>query len=186
MRHSKSEIVSIIQKILSDYKVIAPPIQPDKIAESLGLEIVYKKFSDGVSGALILKQDSKPIIVVNEDHSPVRKRFTIAHELGHFILKHGRDGLFIDKKEHFIFRNELSATGEERQEVEANAFAAALLMPEEMVKREMAKLSSIGFDLYNDDEDGDLRIIKELAKKFKVSKAAMTFRIANLNLLDNY
>lgn len=183
MYNSKKEISTLANKVLIQAKINRPPISPEKIALNLGLEIVNRNLSDDVSGALVLKEDSQPIIVVNSSHSPVRKRFTIAHELGHFLLKHGRDGLFIDRSEHFIFRNEVSATGEKRQEVEANAFAAALLMPEKMVRTEMEELSNIGIEIH--DEAG-LELIKTLAKKFNVSSTSMTFRIANLSLMDNF
>lgn len=69
----------------------------------------------------------------------------------------------------------LEQAGEIKQEREANAFAAALLMPKNMVLREVQKFH---FDLAGEDEN----MIKKLADKFEVSTQAMTYRIANLNL----
>jgi Zn-dependent peptidase ImmA (M78 family) len=177
------EIVNIANRLLKENKIIEAPVDLELIAENLGLRIVTKNFSDNVSGALVYKND-EAMIVCNNNHGKNRRRFTIAHELGHFVLRHGRDGLFIDKQEHFIFRNEASATGEERQEVEANAFAAALLMPENLVKSEMNKLMEKGFDLYGEDVENSPLYM--LSKIFEVSITAMSFRISNLKLFDTF
>lgn len=182
MRHSIKDITKTVNNLLKESGLLTPPVSVRKVAIFLGIEVIYKDFSDEISGALTFKEQ-KPYILCNVNHSPYRKRFTIAHEIGHYILKHGREGLFIDKKQHFIFRNEATSTGEQRQEIEANAFAAALLMPEPLVKKELENLILDGFDLYDERED-ELPIIKKLAKKFEVSKAAMTFRIANLRLIN--
>src|SRR3989339_160046 len=65
-----------------------------KIAELNKLEIFeYSKLPDSIS-ALI--EYSKNIILVNPSHSEVRKRFSIAHEIGHYILGHFEDNSFED------------------------------------------------------------------------------------------
>ena len=83
--------------------------------------------------------------------------------------------VFIDKsflKPYFTaFPNSTSATGEDRIEREANSFAAALLMPAELVHQVIAELSVY---LAHDDE------VDDLAKQFQVSRQAMSFRLANL------
>jgi Zn-dependent peptidase ImmA (M78 family) len=84
--------------------------------------------------------------------------------------------MFIDKKEFKLFRNEQSSRREHKMELEANAFAAALLMPKELFISEIGKYK---IDLSDDDEDD---AISKLAKKFEVSFTAMTYRIDNLNL----
>lgn len=184
MYYSLKEITKIANNLLKKLNINEPSINPRKIAKLLNVKFSEENFSDEVSGALTFKEDT-PFILCNINHSPNRQRFTIAHELGHYILKHGRDGLFVDKANNFIFRNEESSTGEKRQEREANAFAAALLMPEDMVASEMYKLiGPNGIDLNDDSED--LPFIKDLANIFEVSPKAMTYRIANLRLLDNF
>ena len=184
MAHTIRHIAKLANQLLKDCKINNPPIDPRKIASKLNIKILDKDFSEDVSGALVYN-NAIPSIVCNDNHSSNRQRFTIAHELGHYILKHGREGIFIDKKVNFLLRNEDSSTGEKRQEVEANAFAAALLMPEAMVAKELQKMIDInGIDL--NDEPDDLTFIKNLALKFQVSSKAMTFRIANLKLLNNF
>jgi Zn-dependent peptidase ImmA (M78 family) len=80
--------------------------------------------------------------------------------------------LFIDKSVYR--RDDESSTGNDHQEVEANKFAAALLMPTELVRLEVQKSR---FDL--DDEDA----IAALARRFNVSTATMSFRLGNVGLL---
>ena len=67
------------------------------------------------------------MIGVNEDHHSNRQRFSIAHEIAHFVLHHG--DTYIDKGYRVHFRDLESGSGTKREEMEANAFAAALLMP---------------------------------------------------------
>ena len=67
------------------------------------------------------------------------------------------------------------------EEIEANAFAAELLMPTDMILREIQNVSGI-LDFEEDDLDN---LIKKLASKFKVSQQAMTIRLMNLGVIQN-
>jgi len=62
----------------------------------------------------------------NDPHPLVRQRFSIAHEIGHFILHQKQGQLFIDKTYKVFLRDQLSSSGENIQEIQANQFAAAL------------------------------------------------------------
>ncbi len=159
------------QSILSELKIESTPTPIRKIAISRGLVIKHFDFGDEISGTLVIK-DKQGIIGLNPSESGVRQRFTIAHELGHFEL-HKDNDLFVDKEFKVHFRNQVSATGEIRHEQEANSFAAAILMPKNLLESKIKKL-----DLDLTDEHA----IKELAKIFDVSAISMTYRIANLNL----
>lgn len=91
-----------------------------------------------------------------------KKRFSIAHELGHLFLH------FTNDQKHYIaFRNNQRTEGKQ-QEIEANIFAANLLMPDEMVEREYFEL--------------ELPFLSTLAQKFQVSKAAMKIKLDSLQL----
>ncbi len=68
--------------------------------------------------------------------STVRQRFTIAHELGHFFLHRASSTVFVDAAPIF-FRDESSSNGSQREEIEANAFAAELLMPEDAIRQRL-------------------------------------------------
>lgn len=152
-------------------------IDVNDIAEKLGLQISEHDLGSNVSGVLYIDK-GKGVIGYNKLESEVRRRFTIAHEIGHFLLHRLDNEIFVDHKAFkgsALFRDDKSATGEVRQEREANAFAAALLMPKERVLEEIEK---VNFDLADDQEDA----IKKLADVFKVSTQAMTYRISNLEL----
>lgn len=105
------------------------------------------------------------VIRYSTTESPVRQRFTIAHEIGHFALGHLNSAgkMFRDTPENFSN----GAAPEERQ---ANAFAAQLLMPEKVVK---FAVNERGFNT-----------LKSLANVFDVSEVAMKYRLVNLGLLS--
>lgn len=153
-------------KILNEFDLLKYPINVNKLAKKLGVGVEASNFNDEVSGLFVIKDD-KPFIAYNLNQSKKRRRFTIAHELGHYILHSKSKSLFIDKNKSVMYRNSESSTGEILKEREANAFAAALLMPIPLIASEIKKLKG-------DD------IVEELAKKFNVSTQAMSFRLSNL------
>jgi Zn-dependent peptidase ImmA (M78 family) len=152
--------------ILLENKLLKLPINVDKLAKKMGVGVEASNFNDEVSGLFVMKDD-KPFIAYNLSQSRKRRRFTIAHELGHYILHSKSKSLFIDKNNSVMYRNSESSTGEFLKEREANAFAAALLMPIPLIASEIKDL------------DGD-DIVEKLASKFNVSTQAMSFRLSNL------
>ena len=150
------------------------PIQIEEIATKLGLEIVRQPMEDSVSGMLIIKQEGGTI-GVNENHHPNRQRFSIAHELGHYILHRNDMNVFLDTSPIF-FRDESSADGSKVREIEANHFAAEILMPREVLVPYIRQ--EIGFDPSND------LALKRLAGYFGVSTQALLIRLTRLDLID--
>jgi Zn-dependent peptidase ImmA (M78 family) len=125
---------------------------------------------------MLIIRGERGAIGYNSAHARVRQRFTIAHEIAHFLLhakRAGKPQLFIDGYMSFR-RDATSSTGAERDEVEANQLGAALLMPRSLIKKEL-----LSNDLNLDDEES----IAFLAKRFQVSTAAMSNRLLNLNVL---
>lgn len=159
-------------KILEILNVVELPIPVEKIAKQRGIDILPYELGEDVSGVLVMDNGINTI-GYNASHPEVRIRFTIAHELGHFELHKSETGMFVDKNFRVQFRNNDSSTGEYKQEQEANAFAAALLMPQDFLIREIEK---------NDYHLSSEESISALATTFNVSPIAMTYRIANLNL----
>ena len=146
--------------ILQKYSKQAP-IPVVGIANELGIK-VYKTedFDDRISG-LIQKDEhyggeSGYAIYTNARHPITRRRFTIAHEIGHFYLHRELigDGITDDG----LYRSRLKG----RLESEANQFAANLLMPKELVWKFVER----GVDT-----------VEELAKEFNVSKSAVSIRL---------
>ena len=119
-----------------------------------------------ISGLFVIKEQ-KPYIRFNNNESPQRQKFTIAHELGHYVL-HKDIPLFVEKNEAVLYRNMDSTTGELLKEKEANAFAASLLMPKFMIDEQIDIIPN-GIDP-----------VSHLSEVFKVSSQAMYYRLNNL------
>ena len=169
--HRRKEIVEAAQKFLRENNVNKPPVPIKRMTERLGARIVSSTLDDELSGMVYEKNDI-PIIGVNFQHHPNRQRFTIAHECGHFILHRNmiKREIHVDKKSRML-RSPLSAEGVSEVEIEANLFAAATLMPEDFLRK---ALKDEPTDI--DDEE----TVRSLARKFRVSPAAMSFRLGNL------
>jgi Zn-dependent peptidase ImmA (M78 family) len=152
--------------------ITAVPVDVARLAELEGVQIDRTDFGHEVSG-LLVKHGDRATIGVNARHAAGRQRFTIAHELGHFLLHSNRE-LFVDKDYVVHFRDENSSTGCDPVEVEANQFAAELIMPEVEVRQ---LFSEQRFDI---DDEGALR---KLARRFQVSPTAMAVRLSSLGLV---
>ena len=148
------------------------PIPISDIAEHLGLRLQSFALGDEVSGVLVVDGDTG-VIGYNSSHPQVRQRFTIAHEIGHFLLHRSDSTLFIDERYFALFRDKKSSQGSDHREREANSFAAALLMPANLVRDEIEQHD---FDFADEDA------LNSLARKFQVSAQSMAYRLSNLGL----
>lgn len=166
-------IEELAEKILKEANCLIVPVNVTKCVKSNNIKLQEVELEDDVSGFFIIK-DKTAHIGFNKYHSDKRQRFTIAHEFGHYILHSKDTPLFVDTTEKTLYRNVDSSTGEMEKERQANAFAAALLMPISLLKREIDNCDISSIDSITD----------HLAKKFKVSEKAMTYRLTNLGLLD--
>lgn len=151
------------------------PIDPAFVASRLGLSVRFESFSDDLSGVLMRKPEGS-IVAVNSTHGIARQRFTIAHEIGHYVLQHKGD-LFVDQTV-LNRRDGRSSYAIDFQEIEANAFAAALLMPRQQVTDEL-------IELINSSNVEQRNLARELAIRFQVSEQAMRFRLVNLGLMTS-
>ncbi len=138
------------------------PVDPVRIARGLGIRVVDAPLDNSVSGALVKEQGQDATILLNAGDSPNRKRFTCAHEIGHFVRRREQP----DEYEYVDYRADLASTGSDAEEVYANQFAASLLMPESEVRA----AHRAGLD--------DL----DMAIRFGVSREAMQYRLRNLGL----
>lgn len=143
-----------------------PPVPIGKIASDLGLVIKVSSLAPGISGEIRpdpMGAKSGFIIRVNRDEAKTRQRFTIAHEIAHFLLHRHliKDGLSDD----VLYRSTLS----NRLEAEANRLAADLLMPWNLINKWMEQFPGKSIDAYSDP----------LADFLQVSKVAMEVRLGN-------
>lgn len=169
-RMMKKEIEARAAEVLRDHGLYSIPVDPVVLANRLGIRVHNAQFWDDTFAGVITKRGNHITLLVNTTHPAARKRFTIAHELGHHFLHLLKDGAFIDK-EVDLFRGEPGDDEAQQQtkaeEVQANQFAAALLMPEELVRRE--------FEHVND--------LAPMARLFNVSETAMGIRLSQLRLI---
>lgn len=149
--------------IISMFRITELPINIVKVANLLGFKILPFDFPETMSGVIKI-EGTKKVIAVNKNMPEVRQRFTIAHELGHYLSGHSN---FSDEKIRFVDPDKKYLDPQHRDEEEADEFAAELLMPEFMVKKDALenKLSA-----------------SELAKKYNVSEQAMWLQLINLKL----
>jgi len=166
-----TKIERLVDSILEDFSVRRPPVPIEKILKKLKIELKHGNLGE-VSG-LLLRSGASATIGVNATQAPVRQRFTIAHELGHYLLHAGLLS-HVDKDYRVNYRSAESSEATNVEEIEANFFAASILMPRQFLINENAVLA-----LDNDAE------VERLAKRFAVSRHAMSLRLANVYRLQS-
>jgi Zn-dependent peptidase ImmA (M78 family) len=171
---NRLEIEKSVALLLEKHSITEPPVPVESIANAEGVPIIETVYGGDVSGALI-RSNGLVGIAVNASHHPNRRRFTVAHELAHFELKH--EGEHVDRDFTVIRRDDKSSVANDSLEIEANAFAACLLMPREFLLRDLR----VNFK-------GDLDLSEEhlatIAKRYKVSTTALNYRLINLGLVS--
>jgi len=160
--------------ITYNYTKVTLPVEIRQIMADKNIIVKDVDLPDNISGVLDTRGDH-PIVLVQKDHGKERKRFTLAHELGHFILNSSPRGVHLDR--YTFFRSNLSSIGTDIEEKKANRFAAELLMPSDIL---WEVLSEDMHDLIDAEEEESLEALKELAKKFEVSVAALTIKISGV------
>lgn len=169
VRARYNRIDQMVSELLVANSVTKWPVPVKEIAEREGAHLQIQDFGNEISG-MLLRTNGQVIIAVEQEQSSVRQRFTIAHELGHLLLHSGQE-VRVDTNFRVNFRDSNSATAEDVEEIEANAFAARLLMPETFLQRD---LRGVALDVEDASQVG------ELASRYDVSVQAMTIRLVNL------
>ena len=140
---------------------IRVPVDPFDIATSMGVRVYEKVLGEKQDGYLDLDRYGHPVIYVNESHPRTRQRFTCAHEIGHLVDARNQ-GIAVGT----WHRGELAASGTDDDEIYANRFAAALLMPKPALLKQVDRGLTTA----------------ELASRFRVSKKSMQWRLENLGV----
>lgn len=148
--------------------VIAPylesaPVKVAGIARALGIEVKSATLKPRISGQIQPSNDSASgyRIRINRHEPLVRQRFTIAHEISHYLLhrEYIGDGL----EDTILYRSTLSNT----IEAEANRLAADLIMPQNLILQSLRKRGKAV----------TLEVVSEMASEFEVSEPAMKIRL---------
>ena len=158
MGHSDTHIRRQADRLLRIAGITREPVELRDVVSALNLEVVQTAREPFTSEAALEPLGDGYAIVLHGDSNERRRRFTIAHEIGHFVLHPGRPRLERGGRVTEAGRSE---------EREADAFAAALLMPEHLVREAV----------YEHGAD-----VPRLADRFLVSSAAMQVRLRSLGL----
>jgi len=151
-------------EIIARHQVV-PPVNVAHLADALGVPVYYKDLGTAASAMIqrdpIRGRQSGFVIYLNSREPSVRQRFSLAHEIAHFVLH--RDLIEQGVTDDTMYRSaELSSY----YETQANQLAADILMPIRMVKRAHENEKSLS----------------GLASLFQVSKGAMQIRLKGLHL----
>jgi len=144
------------EQLLRRAHLLHVPVDLTALTAQLSIRLVSRSDLPPKVGGILYRGPLWDVIVVNAHHPAVRRRFTIAHEIGHWAL---------DKRG--LFFNGMHADDELEIEHAMDAFAATLLMPDDLVKAEVQRSMRVPV----------------LAKTFQVSPAAMKRRLSDLDLL---
>ncbi len=168
----------LAEKIITDYNPdgLSPFPYENIEADKKNLKIVLIEMDqedNNISGAITYnKNDAEFTIIININKPQTRQHFTIAHELGHYFLHQNLiteeepivdDDATLEGRTLFRLDDQVATS----IEIEANNFAAALIMPENQVAKAWKELKNI----------------EECAKIFNVSVLAMTIRLTKLELI---
>ncbi len=162
------EIIQKTDSIRKENYLNEPPIDVYELAKNNGLDIVEIDFpaaQNQIAGFVTIK-DGANKLYVNLSDSPNRRNFTVAHELGHWILH--RDELETNPNRSVLFRIAIGKLNTDPLERQANIFAANLLVPLELLEK------------YRDKET-----IDQLAARFGVSKDVIGYRLELLEKGDD-
>ncbi len=152
--------------------ISALPVDPIALAEARGIEVIAKSAeAKGVSGMLISIPGQNEFVIAYATHIDNEgfKRFSIAHELGHFILDGHCDHLLSHENIHYSRAGFMSGDKYER---EADHFAAGLLMPEPLFSPAMERAGS-GFQAIQTLKD---QFVTSITATANIASTACTIR----------
>jgi hypothetical protein len=160
--HPASDIRRQATRLLKSASVSREPVSLRDVVSALNLELVSETREPFTSEAALEPMGDARAIVLNGAGGSRRQRFTIAHEIGHFVLHPARC-----RPERGGAVNEAGRI----EEREADAFAAELLMPANLVREAVREQ---GLD------------VTRLADRFEVSRKAMQTRLRDLGLIERH
>jgi len=150
---------NVARKLLADVGINNPPVLirdiTNHIKKEKDLSIYSWAFGEDTDGIQITEGE-KATIGYNKAQHPHRQRFTVAHEIGHLLLGHTGKNFILD------------LNSKKPEEIEANQFAAELLMPLEMLKKDLQSKKNA----------------KDIAREYNVSEEAVWWRLYDCKLIS--
>lgn len=161
-----TEARSRAQQLLYLAGVKHAPIDVSALAEILGFDVIPFPFPPNIHGVTFIEGEVRAI-GVNKDQPKTRRRFSIAHEIGHFLSGH----ISFDDGDLHVEDSLAWFDSYNQQEREANEFAAELLMPESFLR---------------EDADPGALDVPRLARKYEVSEQALWIQLMDLKLASQH
>ena len=167
-----NDLPNITKKIISDLNSKEFPIPIVKIMRELDFYVGMQELDDNLSGYIVIDKNLEKkfhkdkLVCVNSKDTLGHQRFTIAHELAHYIFD------FNPESSEVFYSAYMTDHADEIDEKRANKFAANLLMPKEEFENMYNKFCK--------ENESDL--IEKLLNYFEVSKRAVELRIIELGL----
>lgn len=155
--------------LLKELGVTAPAVPVEQLIRHRGIELLYPDLGKDVSGVLVRRKGGM-VIGLNRRQAKTRQRFTAAHEFAHALLHEGAE-VHHDAGYRVNLRSDLSTKGIDVEEMEANHFAACLLMPRQFLEADP--------EAFLVDVE-DATAVSLLARSYDVSTHAMGLRLASL------
>ena len=172
-KYDVNEMPEVAQMILDRLGIEEVPIPIVAIMKSLNFQVVAGELKDEISGIIGIDDDlaknfkSSKVIAINNKDNVGHQRFTMAHELAHYLFD-------FDVSNQIVYYNTYNTFEDENEEERrANYFAANLLMPEKKFKKEFDNVV-IKNNLYV--------TVEKLSQIFQVSGEAVRRRISELSL----
>ncbi|MCI8286906.1 MAG: ImmA/IrrE family metallo-endopeptidase [Lachnospiraceae bacterium] len=172
-KYTIEDIPEIAQRILDKLDIKEAPVPIVAIMKSLKFQVVSADMEDEISGVIGIDDElnrnfiSSKVIAVNNKDSFGHQRFTMAHELAHYLFD-------FDVSRRIVYYNAYNTKEvESEEEHRANFFAANLLMPEKLFREEFPK-ALVRNNLY--------LTVEKLSDIFQVSREAVRRRLLELSL----
>jgi Zn-dependent peptidase ImmA (M78 family) len=153
---------ALVQRILQAEPDLPVPVPIEALCARLGIARIEDLDADGCEGGLVTDPTRSDGVILAKRGSEPRRRFAIAHELGHFLMAHhvpDEPGRFLCRSADLLRLTPKAGDPRQRREVEANRFAALVLMPPHRLREAMAAFS-----------EPDLGHVLALARDFAVGK----------------
>ena len=158
---------SIIACFLRHYPSLSAPVPIEELALAVNVNEIRELDAEGFEGALLTNEEkTSGVILYRRGASGGRKRFTIAHELGHYLIPTHKGSRQCSAADLRVYR---SSDAVRRQEAEANRFAAGILMPKPWFVSDMRRMGN-----------AELEHLLLLSERYETSLAAVANRYAEL------
>jgi len=171
-------------ELIKDFDLFKAPIDLDLLTKHLDIDVKYIDFNDDISGKIKYNHiDDNVIISINKNEYLPRQRFSLAHEIAHYIYDIDfENNSEIKDSETTLFRNDIVNPIEKR----ANKYAEKLLMPKELFINEIDKIKNKLFPTLDNKLGVEriYKIIEEVSEKFQVSKPAAIMRLSSIGKIS--